>query len=344
MRLLAFRLDKQRGIAVLLAGKQALLVSLPGAPDNFVGETQDRLGAAVVLFEGYDPGAGKLFGKVHDVAEIGAAKGIDTLGVVADDHDVVMGCGQKADDLGLKPVGILEFIHHDEAVGVGEAAANFLVACQQIPEPDQKVVVVEQGLTLLVIHVAFVKAEQLLERVGEMGIVPLDQFRNGPLFIEGHAVNFPHGLLAGETPLFGVQPHLRAQKLDHVLAVRPVHDGEGRGEIDFPSVLAQDRVGEGMEGAARYPGAAVVDQQARPPEHLLGGPAGEGQEQDRARIDADLHQMGHPEDQRARLAGPGAGDDQERPFGRRHRLILGLVQLFLVIDPRRAALRQAARF
>ena len=54
--------------------------------------------------------------------------------------------------------------------------------------------------------------------------------------------------------------------------------------------------------------------------------------------------MGDAEDQRARLAGPGPGDDEERTFGRGHGLKLGLVELLSVIDPGRAALRQAALF
>ena len=51
------------------------------------------------------------------------------------------------------------------------------------------------------------------------------------------------------------------------------------------------------------------------PGHGLGGPAGEGQEQDPARIGTAEHQVGNAMRQRAGLAGTSTGDDQQRRPG-----------------------------
>ena len=48
-------------------------------------------------------------------------------------------------------------------------------------------------------------------------------------------------------------------------------------------------------------------------EHFGRRPAGEGQQQDPARLDAAGDQPGHPLHQRGGLARAGAGDDQQRP-------------------------------
>ena len=78
------------------------------------------------------------------------------------------------------------------------------------------------------------------------------------------------------------------------------------------TVLAQEDVGGGVEGAAHHPAAALAGQLAGAPEHLLGGPAGEGEQQDRFRQDTLFEQVGHAVDQGAGLAAAGAGNDQQR--------------------------------
>ena len=91
------------------------------------------------------------------------------------------------------------------------------------------------------------------------------------------------------------------------------------------AVHAQHEIGKGVKRPAGNLVAAAVDQQTGAADHLLGGAPGESEQEDRARIDALIDQMGDAVDQRASLAGAGAGDDQQRPLDRGRRLVLRLV-------------------
>jgi hypothetical protein len=149
-------------------------------------------------------------------------------------------------------------------------------------------------------------------------IIALDQVGDGHLLVERHAVDLCDGLLAREALLLRIEPEFGADHLDQVFAVGPVHDRERRLEIDFPAVVAEHGVGEGMECPAGDFVAAAVHQKTGAAEHLLGGSAREREQQDRARIDADVDQPRHAIHERAGFAGAGAGDDEARTLdGRR---------------------------
>ena len=71
----------------------------------------------------------------------------------------------------------------------------------------------------------------------------------------------------------------------------------------------------------------------RPGEHLPGGLAGKGEEQDGAGVHPLFHQIGQAIDQGAGLAAARPGDDQDRPLQSGHRLILSRIELLVVINP-----------
>ena len=74
LHLFALGLDQNGGLALLLVGKESLVVALLGELDDFVGQIQNGLRAAVVFFKFDDASPWKRLRKIHDVAEIGAAK------------------------------------------------------------------------------------------------------------------------------------------------------------------------------------------------------------------------------------------------------------------------------
>ena len=74
-----------------------------------VGEFENLRRRTVVGFDPMNRGAGMTGFKRHQVFEISSAPGIDTLGVIADGHDAVMG-GEFIDDLRLDRVGVLILI------------------------------------------------------------------------------------------------------------------------------------------------------------------------------------------------------------------------------------------
>ena len=67
----------------------------------------------------------------------------------------------------------------------------------------------------------------------------------------------------------------------------------------------------GVEGAAVDPRAGRSDEAFRPGQHLRGGAAGEGEEENALWRDSPLDQRGNAMDEGARLSGTGAGNDEQ---------------------------------
>ena len=117
---LVARADQHRALPRRRLRAQHLRVLLRRAVDDRVGEVEDRLRRAVVLLERDDPRAGEELREVHDVAEVGAAEGVDalassptamTLSCVAASPRTISACSA---------VGVLVLVDHDVAVGARE--------------------------------------------------------------------------------------------------------------------------------------------------------------------------------------------------------------------------------
>ena len=107
--------------------------------------------------------------------------------------------------------------------------------------------------------------------------------------------------------------------MHEVLGVAAVHDREVGLHADVPRVDAEQAGGGGVEGAApdalrRAAGAVAARREDRldPAQHLGGGAARERQQQDAARVGAARDEVGDALHERGRLAGAGAGDDEQR--------------------------------
>jgi hypothetical protein len=89
---------------------------------------------------------------------------------------------------------------------------------------------------------------------------------------------------------------------------------------------------DGVKGATVHPRARGADQALGAGEHLSGGAAREGEEEDPLCRDAALDQVRDTVDERARLPRAGAGDDEERPVAERDGALLLRVER---VDERR---------
>ena len=74
--------------AVAGVGPEALRLAALVVADHGVGGVEDGLGRAVVLLEQDRGGVGEVLLEVEDVADVGAAEGVDRLVGVADDHQL----------------------------------------------------------------------------------------------------------------------------------------------------------------------------------------------------------------------------------------------------------------
>src|SRR5229473_5791011 len=88
-----------------------------------------------------------------------------------------------------------------------------------------------------------------------------------------------------------------------------------------------------MEGAARNFAGALANELLDPLEHLLRRAPRKCKQQYRARRDATLDKPRDAINQRARLARPGAGNDQQRTIAMSHGGELRGVQDLGVLDP-----------
>src|SRR6185437_6046925 len=102
LHLLTSRLDELGPRAGMFPGKKPFFIAFRGALYNLVRDVQNWLRAAVIFFELDDPCFREVLGKIHDVAEIGTAEGINALRIITDHGHVLMCGGEQAHDLGLE--------------------------------------------------------------------------------------------------------------------------------------------------------------------------------------------------------------------------------------------------
>ena len=102
-----------------------------------------------------------------------------------------------------------------------------------------------------------------------------------------------------------------AAELHEVFGVALVEDREVGGEAGGGAEAAEEAVGGAVEGSAMHLASGGAGQALGAHEHLLRGAAGEGEEEDAFGRDALSNEVGEAVDERAGLAGAGAGDDEQ---------------------------------
>ena len=129
-----------------LAGVGPEVLGLLGAVvgDQRVGGVEHRLGGAVVLLELDDGGVGEVVLELEDVADVGAAEGVDRLRVVADHRQVAVLVGQQPQPPVLRVVGVLVLVHQHVAEGPAVAVEHLGEQLEQVHAAEQQVVEVHR--------------------------------------------------------------------------------------------------------------------------------------------------------------------------------------------------------
>jgi hypothetical protein len=96
--------------SALALGPELLALAANIVGDDRAGGFKNDLSGAIVLLEADDAGVGKIFLEFEDVADVGAAPGIDALILVAHRADVFVLAGQKLHELVLRAVGVLVLV------------------------------------------------------------------------------------------------------------------------------------------------------------------------------------------------------------------------------------------
>ena len=143
--------------------------------DDRVGRVEDDLRAAVVLVE-HDRGeVGERVLELGDVADVGAAKAVDRLRLVADDGDLAAVLGQQDGELVLGQVGVLVLVDQDVLEALLVAAQHVGVLAEQLDGLHQQVVEVhrpgaQQASLVLAVHVGVLAVEDAARRCLDLGL------------------------------------------------------------------------------------------------------------------------------------------------------------------------------
>ncbi len=250
--------------------------------------------------------------EIEDVLDIGAAKTVDALRIIAHHADVLMAGGQFLYNQVLGVVGVLILIHHD-------MAETFLIFEQRFGKIPEKHVGVEQQVVeihnrgLAHTAVVFQKDTACLRHTHALVFF---QKRVGLVVVSGgnqavlrHRDTVKHaGILVG----FGVKVEILHDFLDERLAVVCIVDAERFLIADQFGFGMQDFGKDGVEGSHPERAGLWAYQCGDTCLHFAGGLVGEGKRQDAERVATLFNQVGDTVGKRACLARTGAGYDHHR--------------------------------
>src|ERR1700749_713010 len=110
--------------ALRVRSPERLLLALRVVLDDGVGDVEDSLSGAVVLFELDYFGRREVLLEVQDVRNVCPAPAVHTLTLVADHADVLLLLGEEVYEGELEGVGVLVFVDEDVAEALVVVVAN----------------------------------------------------------------------------------------------------------------------------------------------------------------------------------------------------------------------------
>jgi len=129
--------------ATLAVGPELLAFAFQVVGDHGAGCLKNVLRGAVVLLQADDSGVGEILLKLENVADIGAAPGVNALIFVAHGADVFCLAGQQLHDLVLGTIGVLVLVDEKIAIAALVTLAHFAGNLEQADGFEQQVVEVE---------------------------------------------------------------------------------------------------------------------------------------------------------------------------------------------------------
>ena len=126
--------------AALALGPELFAFAANVVGDDGAGGFQNDLRGAVVLLEADDAGVGKVLFELEDVADVGAAPGVDALILVADGADVFVLAGEELHELVLRAVGVLVLVDQYILIAALVALADFAGGFEQAHGFEEQVV------------------------------------------------------------------------------------------------------------------------------------------------------------------------------------------------------------
>ena len=105
-----------------------------------IGGVEDVLSRSVVLFQQDDLGVGVITLELDDVADVGAAKGVDALVRIANHAQIAMLLGEQLHEHVLGVIRVLVLVHEDVTEAVLVEAEDVGEGCKQFDRDLEKVI------------------------------------------------------------------------------------------------------------------------------------------------------------------------------------------------------------
>ncbi len=297
-------IDAQR-LAMASIGAQILAQPIAVMRNQRIGSVENVGVRTVILFQLDQILRGKLALESQHVGDLGAAKGIDALVIVAYGEHGAMLARHQLQPLVLQVVGVLEFVDQHVTKAALVMLTQRLVARQQLVTAQQQLGKVDYAFALA------------------LGIVQIKQLDHAPVVVvEGFHILGAQALILGivdevrdiaRRVLLIVDVMRFQEPLDRRELILRIENLESLRQARIAIMRAQQAVGQAVESAD--PHTARIDGQhgGKTRRHLLGRLVGEGHGHDAARRNlAGLDQPGDARCEHARFSRTGAGQDQRR--------------------------------
>ena len=260
--------------------------------------------------------------EIQDVVEVRPPPAIDGLVVVPHHAEIAVPAAEKIDDLVLRLVRVLILVHQNIAPESLVILQHVGAVPEQVDRQHQEVVEVHR----------LARLEPLLVEAVDLRRPFFREIRRHP----GVLARSEHLVLCAADPrrhrARAHHPLAQAQPLQAVLdqaqLVGVVVDHEAVPEAQLRMPFAQNADAGGVKRPQRDVQAARAQELLHALAHLVGGLVGECHRQDLPRWHAATRdQVGDASRDDAGLAGPGAGQDQERAVAVLHRLSLRRIEI-----------------
>ena len=310
-------------VAVARVGPQALVLAARVLGDDGVRGREDRLRRPVVLLQQHDRRVGVVALEVLDVADVGAAEGVDRLVGVADHAQLGGSDRPRRGDPAAAPARCSDQLAHEDVLRV----VGVLVLVDEHVAEAPPVVLGDVGERLEQVdgrHDQVVEVEGV--RLLEARLV--QRVDLGELLLDDRLGLVPEALVVDELVLqvadlvahrprreaLGVEVQVAAHQRHEALAVGRVVDREGAGEPELLGLGAQDAHARRVEGHDPHGPGTAADDRGDALAHLGRGLVGERDGEDLAGLHpARREQVGDAGGERLGLARAGARDDEQRP-------------------------------
>ena len=317
-------------LAAHLLGPQRLGLAHEVVVDHRVGGVEDGLRRPVVLIEHDHRRVGERILELEDVANVRTSKAVHRLVAVAHDADVAVLLGQEDDELVLGAVRVLELIDEDVSEPVLVVAEDVGVGLQQLHGHHQQVVEVH-GVGVL--QPPLVLAERVADAPFEDRARPFGVGIGIDELVLGRA---ERGVDRGGRESLRVDVEIAQHVVGQADGVGLVVDGERRRVPESVGVAAEDAHARRVERRHPHLRRHRSDEPGDATLHLVGRLVGERDGEDGEGGHAQLaHQIGDAIGQDARLARPGAGNNEQRSALVGDGLTLDRVE---IVEQRRSAL------